>query len=364
MEKKQIYSYVEHSYQKIQNRWLSFHLCLLPVCTVFLFIIEIIMFFVVKETNALLHTHLEYFLLYILFPISMCACMSIVSYLLVKKTSIPIKKKQYIISYMFMSIAFVMSWVHGGFIVALLTVLFPIVFTVIYEDIHLTSSMTVFAIVIEIFTAFSTTFDFDKVINAYYIINLVMIVLMTLFTWGICYAMIRFMQMKKEIIIQNDIRRYELQDQVMVDGLTKVGSRIGLDYFMKEISDYSDDEYCLVMLDIDRFKDINDVYGHIKGDQVLKELGSLLMSQISQAKIYRYGGDEFVLIFINHKYQDIEKIMYEFFKLVEIKLHITLSAGASVARRNELHQMMYYADNALYKSKAVKGSRISLYQGK
>lgn len=364
MKSHKLYNYVEHSYQKIQNRWMHFHLRFLMICTVVLLFIEIIMFFVVKETNSLLHSYVDYFLTYILFPVGMCAVSSLATYILVKKTSLSIKKKQYFISYMFLFVSFIISWVHGGFIVALVTVIFPIIFTVMYEDIRLTTSLTVVAVIIQLFTAFSDTFDFDKVINAYYIINLYMSIFITLATWGICLIMLKYMNLKKEIIIHNDIHRFELQNQLMIDSLTHIGSRSGLDYFMKEIADHSDDEYCLVMMDVDEFKKINDVYGHLHGDQVLKQIGSLMKKHFTHSKIYRYGGDEFVLIFINQEYQNIEKSINEFFTIVEKETEIQLSAGAFVARKMALDQMMYYADIALYNSKDFKGSRLTLYQSK
>lgn len=364
MKSHKLYSYVEHGYQKIQNRWMNFHLRLLMICTVVLLFIEIIMFFVVKGTNSLLHSYADYFLTYVFFPVGMCAICSFSTYILVKKTSLSIKKKQYFISYVFLFVSFIISWVHGGFIVALITVIFPIVFTVMYEDIRLTTSMTVLAIIIQLFTAFSDTFDFDKVINAYYIINLYICIFITLATWGVCMIMLKFMNLKKEVIINNDIRRYELQNQLMIDGLTNVGSRIGLDYFMEEITNHSDDEYCLVMLDIDSFKNINDVNGHLYGDWVLKQLGAMMKEHFTSAKIYRYGGDEFVLIFINQKYQNIEKYINDFFEIIEKETKIQLSAGAFIARKMAFDQMMYYADIALYNSKAFKGSRLTLYEPK
>lgn len=362
MKSNDIYSYVEGAYQKIQNRWMNFHLCLLPICTVFLAMVEIIMFFVIKETNSLLHSYLDYFLLYVIFPVSLGGLISAVGFGLIKHTSLPNIKKQYIISYLFMLFAFIIAWVHGGFIVALLTVNFPILFTVMYENHRLTSSITIFALIIIWFTAFSTTFDFDKVIDAYYIINLVICVLLTMFTWLTSYFMIRFMVMKKNIIINNDIQRYELRNQVMHDNLTMVGSRMGLTRFIEDIGDSLNDEYCLVMMDIDNFKGINDKKGHLYGDYILKEIGMLMNNMIPLANIFRYGGDEFVLIFMNVDLQTITKDINELFKLVNKRLDISLSAGAVVAKGVPIDRMIYYADKYLYEAKAVKGNKLIIYE--
>lgn len=361
MESNDIYNHVEKAYLKVQNRWMNFHLRLLPICTAFLSIVEVIMFFVIIKTDSLLHSYQEYFVLYILFPVSMGIIISLLGYYFIKKTSFSTVKKQYIISYLFMLFAFVVAWIHGGFIVALLTVNFPILFTVMYEDHRLTSSLTIFGLFSIVFTAFSSTFDFDKVIDAYYIINLVICVLMTMITWLTSYFMIHFMTMKKSIIIDNDIQRYELRNQVMYDNLTGVGSRMALSNFM-EIADKSNDEYCLVMMDIDKFKGINDYRGHLYGDYILKELGRLMKDRVLQANIYRYGGDEFVLIYSNTDFEIIKADFNSLFELANTHLNISLSAGAIVGKRIPVDKMIYCADKALYEAKMVSGSKLVLYQ--
>ncbi|MBN2073743.1 MAG: GGDEF domain-containing protein, partial [Actinobacteria bacterium] len=62
-----------------------------------------------------------------------------------------------------------------------------------------------------------------------------------------------------------------------------------------------------LMLDIDRFKEVNDIYGHQVGDLILKSVGRILMGQTRKIDtIIRYGGDEFLLILPNFKQENIE----------------------------------------------------------
>ena len=356
MDINNIQSNVEKSYQQMQNRWMNFHLRLLPICTAVIAIIEMMMFFVIKETNSLLHTYLDYWLLYVLLPVFLCTLISLTGYQLVKRTNISVKKKQYIISYLFMLFAFIIAWFHSGFVTSLVTIIFPILFTIVYEDHQLTSSLTILGLLILLFSGFGYTFDIDKVIDAYYIINFVICVLLVSITWLTSYYMIRFMKLKKEVIINNDIQRYTLANQIMTDNLTGVGSRSGLMDFIEHADEKC--EYCLIMMDIDNFKMFNDQKGHLYGDHILKGIGTLLNQKIPEAAVYRYGGDEFVLIFVDLDIALINQRIDNLFAVVKEQYDISLSAGAVIAKSMAMHKMIYYADEALYQAKKVVGSKL------
>lgn len=59
---------------------------------------------------------------------------------------------------------------------------------------------------------------------------------------------------------------------------------------------YIGKEICIAMLDINKFKFFNDTYGHKKGDEILCLVADILTQALSDADIYRYGGDEFLII--------------------------------------------------------------------
>ncbi|MCR5417998.1 MAG: GGDEF domain-containing protein [Lachnospiraceae bacterium] len=91
-----------------------------------------------------------------------------------------------------------------------------------------------------------------------------------------------------------------LQMLVSVDFLTKLNNRGQIDRYMENIR-YSENESCCVcMIDIDRFKKINDQYGHAEGDRALTLIADALRQTADSASfpvfIGRYGGDEFVMI--------------------------------------------------------------------
>ena len=59
------------------------------------------------------------------------------------------------------------------------------------------------------------------------------------------------------------------------------------------------------MVDLDHFKKINDTYGHDIGDEVLKMVASILNKTLSKAKVFRYGGEEFVVLFTGKGYNEV-----------------------------------------------------------
>ncbi|MFB6355975.1 MAG: GGDEF domain-containing protein [bacterium] len=93
----------------------------------------------------------------------------------------------------------------------------------------------------------------------------------------------------------------DLQERSVVDELTGLYNfryfRSELSHRVKEIERYGDTPFCLLLLDIDHFKNVNDTHGHQKGDEVLKAIGEILRDVTRDADIVcRYGGEEFSII--------------------------------------------------------------------
>lgn len=85
----------------------------------------------------------------------------------------------------------------------------------------------------------------------------------------------------------------KIEFQAKYDLLTKLYSRASL---YNDIAHLSPDEYGIIFLDIHRFKEINDVYGPRLGDKILKELSNRIKDVFSTSRVYRFGGDEFVIL--------------------------------------------------------------------
>ncbi|MDC0335852.1 diguanylate cyclase [Pseudodesulfovibrio sp.] len=130
---------------------------------------------------------------------------------------------------------------------------------------------------------------------------------------------------------------------------------------------------CLLMLDIDFFKKVNDTYGHDTGDEVLRTLGKLLKSQVRETDVVgRLGGEEFALVLPNTSAQDAHSLAEKIRIDVEnLKVHLneekhitfTLSIGlaTSVYSNTDLEKLLKEADLALYKAKQQGRNQTCVY---
>jgi len=118
-----------------------------------------------------------------------------------------------------------------------------------------------------------------------------------------------------------------------------------------------------IMFDIDYFKRINDSYGHMFGDRVLKDVVKCCKKNIRKVDIFaRYGGDEFAILLpetgLDHSVQLTERLCSEFqnnpLKIEEREIPISLSLGLASMNGNEnlaLDTLLNRADEALYEAK-------------
>ena len=155
----------------------------------------------------------------------------------------------------------------------------------------------------------------------------------------------------------------QAEQDLAEDPLTGVASRRCLDEFMERaMPAVGDDEFCLIMMDLDRFKDVNDTYGHDAGDEVLKAVGRSLYRVVLRKKdfVCRYGGEEFVVMLNRTGVDDgagvAERLRQELARL-EVRvgdavIGITASFGVAASRNGEdAKSMLQRADRALYRAK-------------
>ena len=138
------------------------------------------------------------------------------------------------------------------------------------------------------------------------------------------------------------------------------------------LADTSMNKGLMFMLDIDRFKAINDTYGHDIGDNVIVQLGNYLGSRVSDNEILgRFGGDEFILVIKNtDDVASARKLADEIIKGASEQIivpgsqeKISLSIGIAIYKGIEKNysELFKKADIALYKSKADSDNRFYVY---
>lgn len=153
----------------------------------------------------------------------------------------------------------------------------------------------------------------------------------------------------------NKANKLALEDKAKHDPLTGLLNRGGYDDLRNILKD-STSPLAFVILDVDKFKDINDAYGHEKGDEVLKEVGSLLQTTF-RATDYaiRLGGDEFALIMMDMRRRNIDalgpKFNYLNNTLSNYEPSVSLSIGVAFSDSGFNEELYKQADSALYEVK-------------
>jgi diguanylate cyclase (GGDEF)-like protein len=133
------------------------------------------------------------------------------------------------------------------------------------------------------------------------------------------------------------------------------------------------DDFTILFLDVDNFKDVNDTYGHLAGDEALSQLGEIINLQKRDSDIAaRYGGEEFVLL-LTHTDNVSGFIFAERLRLAienlkvyyhDQRIKLTISGGIASFPFNSQNpeQLLQMADNAVYLSKGAGKNRISHFK--
>jgi len=113
----------------------------------------------------------------------------------------------------------------------------------------------------------------------------------------------------------------QLQHMAYHDSLTGLPNRYWLtNHFPNalERSKLHHRELAIIYIDIDRFKFINDIWGHKAGDEILKQVSKRLVNHVrSRDVVVRHGGDEFMILLEDIKQSGVKKWLNEFFKLLQ-----------------------------------------------
>jgi diguanylate cyclase len=162
------------------------------------------------------------------------------------------------------------------------------------------------------------------------------------------------------------------------DALTELPNRAAYDRRVRQEVDVwrdavdqgSNTGLCLVVADVDHFKHINDNYGHLAGDKVLRILAKEISARVRQTDfVARYGGEEFVVLLNNIALVDAEKLMNNVrqkiekcpFHFKEKQVQITMSFGIAEFARNDMPETAFErADKALYRAKQGGRNRVCL----
>ncbi|HKG97233.1 MAG TPA: GGDEF domain-containing protein, partial [Pyrinomonadaceae bacterium] len=167
--------------------------------------------------------------------------------------------------------------------------------------------------------------------------------------------------------IANAVHHERTETSAVTDLLTGLPNARALRYRFEEEIDRARrhrDSFSVMMMDLDGFKSINDKFGHQAGDQVLREIGQLLLSQVRSSDfVGRYAGDEFVAV-LQVGPDEARELAYRMQRVIDrhefglngSKLYIGISVGWACfdSEGDTLDELLLAADRAMYADKAKR----------
>lgn len=171
------------------------------------------------------------------------------------------------------------------------------------------------------------------------------------------------------------VHRRELEARARTDHLTGLPNRYEIHRQLNEliaIARDRDDAFCLMFVDLDNFKDINDSMGHDVGDEVLIQVAARMKSALGRDEVIgRLGGDEFLVLLPRVKgFQDAENAVQSLFASLDKSFEldereVTISASAGLAMYpldgGDATVLLQHADRAVYAAKAAGRSGWSFF---
>lgn len=176
------------------------------------------------------------------------------------------------------------------------------------------------------------------------------------------------------IVMLKDItEQKKMEMNAYTDSLTKIYNRryfeIIFNELTKNLRNNNDKQLYFLIIDIDHFKRFNDFYGHVKGDEILKETATILSQNFKRSNdyVFRIGGEEMVVLFFAKNNEEAIKMINQLLSTFEEKQiehkespygYLTVSGGLTVV--NSSNETAYQiADKLLYQSKKEGRNRIS-----
>ena len=185
------------------------------------------------------------------------------------------------------------------------------------------------------------------------------------------YSLFTAIQQLKQTLQQRDALEFRLKNIAHLDSLTGVANRYALNEYIKLLENQPTQfsETCLMVIDIDHFKQVNDVYGHLMGDQVIQFAAEKLKENIRTSDLLvRYGGDEFIVLIENvgmeRALKIAEKIRSEIYEAKSVDnvrcpdLKVSISIGVAIGATSWM-ALLEKADRALFQAKEQGKNKVA-----
>ncbi len=358
---------IQSEYRRIDEKWLRIQYRLLLWLAAFTPVAEICVFFLMNRLGSLDSSPQEFLVKYVLVPFLYNGAVALIATFFMRNR-FPERKKIYGLCLLMAAMAFGVYTFHSTFPSLYVIFAIPMVVTVIYGDLRLTTLISVLCLVGKAGSDLFLFWDPSRsgvLRSANAFTNFCLSLLLIVLFYVICWLLLRTEQAKNNVSLNLEQERLRYQKRSMTDALTQVGNRLALRSAFQAMEEQQHQcTFYLAMMDLDAFKQLNDTFGHNQGAQYLLALGLVLLILSGQnVQSFRFGGDEFCILFsglslveVRNLCQDLQDRFYK----AEIHRRcqpVTVSIGIAEYRPGEKPALLLErADRALYQAKQQRGS--------
>ena len=266
----------------------------------------------------------------------------------------------------------VIAFIHYD-IPSILTVFtVPVFLTILFGKKKVTGTVTVINGVLLFFSTIHSAVCSDSI---YFYLNTAVAITLLISAYLLSTVLIAYNKANYDYIYSSYKTQLTLNDQARNDSMTGLYNQKTFQSLLKGTLDKAKNlksPMSLAIIDLDDFKEINDTFGHLEGDQVLLHFTNLIKQQCQDGEAYisRYGGDEFAVIFPRASkelaYLRLESLHQRCKQVPQSKIQsgeISFSAGISQYLEGDMNETLLFhqADSALYLAKEKGKGQTVIY---
>ncbi|MGX8702513.1 GGDEF domain-containing protein [Caproiciproducens sp.] len=346
--------------------------CYITIFINLLVLIAVWYFFAFGKTG---HDPVGYWMRYILLPSSIMLIENLAADMLVRSERVSLAAKEYISVFLMLAFCTLLCIQHKIVAVLLTSFILPIMLSALYANIKMTRRTYFGAQVLLVLSSLWMHTASERDFGFWIWVEMLTASGLLLASYFLAKVLIIYG--KNSISNLNNMReeKMDLEEELRLDPLTSLYNRKAyeesLSRFMKECR-LANTDLSMAVLDIDDFKQVNDLYGHAAGDKVLLRFAAVLRKVVHKGiYAFRVGGDEFVLLFPGFSVHEAVKVCGGILTtmkettLPELNGRtITLSCGvADMHDGADPAELFKAADAALYSAKQSGKNKIALRNG-
>ncbi len=358
-------------HRKIDEKWRFLMIRYLFYIVLMIFALEIAVLFYVNRYHMLSSNVSTYLLKYTLFPTLTNVCSLMLGYHILKRDDVSYAIKNYVPIVCMIIFCFVIATVHNFFYITAAVFIIPVMMSSFYGSRTITTKTVLACAVILIYTTICNGYDASDLDKRMRILNGVVAGFLLAASYLLSLIMMKQMQEKEKVLKDSILARYDLEERLRRDPLTGLYNHTEFyAYLENKISHREELEagIHLAVIDIDYFKQVNDVYGHEKGNVILIELAKMMVRYCgSEGHVCRYGGEEFAIIFTNIDKEEVinrmDGMREELTRQTYIPdVRISVSIGIAAYRPKMTSQSLFdKADQAMYLAKKKGRNQVITY---